>query len=122
MMRSRAGWLPMGVLALVLTSILAFLYSRTRGHDPAAYFENEVIVRQLKQLDARWELDVMKSKMGINPNYDALVDPLSDLTQLQGQLRGRLAGERHQGAAALEAVQDALKNAVSRKTRLIERF
>jgi len=122
MTKLRTGWLPIGAFALLLISILAFLYSRDRGHDTSAYFENAVIVRQLKQLDARWELDVMKSKMGINPNYDALVDPLSDLTQLQGQLRGRLAGERHQGAAALEAVQDALKNAVSRKTRLIERF
>jgi len=122
MMKLRTGWLPIGAFALVLTSILAFLYSRDRGHDTSAYFENAVIVRQLKQLDARWELDVMKSKMGINLNYDALVDPLRDLTQLQGQLRGRLAGQRHQGAAALETAQGALKDAVSRKTRLIERF
>ena len=62
MMRLRAGWLPIGGLALVLISILAFLYARDRGHDTSAYFENTVIVRQLKQLDARWELDVMKSK------------------------------------------------------------
>ena len=122
MMKLRTGWLPIGAFALVLISILAFLYSRDRGHDTSAYFENAVIVRQLKQLDARWELDVMKSKMGINLNYDALVDPLRDLTQLQGQLRGRLAGQRHQGAAALETAQGALKDAVSRKTRLIERF
>jgi len=120
MMKLRTGWLPIGAFALVLISILAFLYSRDRGHDTSAYFENAVIVRQLKQLDARWELDVMKSRMGINPNYDALVDPLHDLTQLQGSLRGRLAGE-HQGAA-LETAQGALNNAVSQKTRLIERF
>src|SRR5215216_1389122 len=122
MMKLRAGWLPIGALALVLVSILAFLYSRSRGHDTSAYFENAVILRQLKQLDARWELDVMKSKMGINPNYDALVDPLQDLNQLQDQLHARLAGEHHQGAKALEAAQSAFRQAVSQKTRLIERF
>ena len=100
MMRLRAGWLPIGGLALVLISILAFLYARDRGHDTSAYFENTVIIRQLKQLDARWELDVMKSKMGINRNYDALVDPLHELNQLQDQLHARLAGERHRSAAA----------------------
>jgi hypothetical protein len=122
MTRLRAGWLPIGAVALVLVSILAFLYSRNRGHDPSAYFENAVILRQLKQLDARWELDVMKSKMGLNSNYDALVDPLQDLNLLQDQLHARLAGERHQGAKALDAAQTAFRQSVSRKTRLIERF
>ena len=122
MTKLRTGWLPIGAVALVLVSILAFLYSRNRGHDASAYFENAVILRQLKQLDARWELDVMKSKMGLNSNYDALVDPLQDLNLLQDQLHARLTGERHQGAKALESAQTAFRQAVSRKTRLIERF
>lgn len=122
MMRLRAGWLPIGALALVLISILAFLYARDRGHDTSAYFENTVIIRQLKQLDARWELDVMKSKMGINRHYDALVDPLRELNQLQDQLHARLAREQHGNAAALDVAQTALAKAVSQKTRLIERF
>jgi len=119
---SRAGWLPIGLLALILTSILAFLYQRAQGHDTSTYFENAVIVRQLKQLDARWELDVMKSKMGINPNYDALVDPLHDLNQLQDELLTRLTGEHHEAAAALTRAVDALGGAIAKKTRLIERF
>ena len=30
-------------------------------------------IRRLKQLDARWELDVLKSRMGMETNYDSLV-------------------------------------------------
>ena len=29
-------------------------------------------LRQLKQIDAEWNIDVFKSKMGINNNYDRL--------------------------------------------------
>ncbi len=89
-MRTRAQmrWLAMATLALVLAGILLFLYARTREHDPASYFENVALLRQLKQLDSRWELDVLKSRMGINANYDSLVDPLSELNQLRGETAG----------------------------------
>lgn len=118
----RLNWLPMAGLALVLASILAFLYVRTQARDASSYFENVATVRQLKQLDARWELDVMKSKTGINANYDALVDPLFDLNQLQEKLRMRVSGEQHTVAAALIAADAAFGNAIQEKTELIERF
>ncbi|MDP3739435.1 MAG: hypothetical protein Q8R02_18750, partial [Hyphomonadaceae bacterium] len=118
----RLGWLPMAGLALVLTSILAFLFVRAQGHNTSSYFENVAIVRQIKQLDARWELDVMKSKTGINANYDSLVNPLSDLNQLQENLKTRVSGERHEAATALAAADDAFDGAIWEKTRLIERF
>ena len=113
-------WFPIGGLALALISTLAFLFVRSQSHDASSYFENAVLVRQLKQLDAHWELDVMKSKMGINANYDALVDPLSDLEQLQTNLRSRLSN--HQAAISLAEAQKMLGEAIRKKTRLIERF
>lgn len=115
-------WFAIGGLALALISILVFLFVRSLSHDTTSYFENAVLVRQLKQLDAHWELDVMKSRMGINANYDALVDPLSDLNQLQDNLRSRLSGEHHQAAASLSEAQKALGKTIQSKTRLIERF
>jgi len=83
----RSSWLPMAGLAVALASILAFLYDRTRSDDDSSYFENVALLRQLKQLDARWELDVLKSKMGITSNYDSLVDPLVELIQLRNRLQ-----------------------------------
>jgi two-component system NtrC family sensor kinase len=99
----------MGVSALVLASILAFLYAKTRAHDDAGYYAHVATLRQLKQLDSRWELDVLKSRMGINRSYDALTDPLGKLNELLGQLRSAVPG-------------DALGQAVEEKTRMIERF
>ncbi len=118
---TRSGWLPMGAVALVLASILAFLYAKTREH-AGSYFENVALLRQLKQLDSRWELDVLKSRMGINANYDSLVDPLSDLNQLQEKLHAVVTTQQHASVGELTAALDAFGQAVVEKTRLIEHF
>jgi two-component system NtrC family sensor kinase len=109
-------------LAVVLASILAFLYVRTQGRDDSSYFENVALLRQLKQLDARWELDAIKSKMGINTNYDSLVDPLLDLNQLRERLQTELSSQTHVGGRALVDGTEAFRQAVQEKTRLIEHF
>lgn len=116
------GWLPMAGLALVLASILAFLYTKTREHDATSYFENVALLRQLKQLDSRWELDVLKSRMGINTNYDSLVDPLSDLNQLTQKVHTVAVSQQHTAARALTKAIDVFHRAVQEKTRLIEHF
>lgn len=118
----RARWLPVSGLALVLGAMLSFLYVRTQGYDTAAYFENVARLRQLKQVDARWELDVLKARMGLSADYDLLVDPVVQLNRLQQELQAGTGGEHHAEAAALAAGGDALRRAVREKTRLIESF
>ena len=121
-MRSRLNWLGMAGLAVVLASILVLLYSRTQGHDESNYFENVALLRQLKQLDARWELDVLKSKMGIDMNYDSLVDPLLDLHELQERLQTIVAHQQQDGGDALAIPSEEFHRAIEEKTRLIEHF
>jgi diguanylate cyclase (GGDEF)-like protein/PAS domain S-box-containing protein len=112
-------WLPIAALALVLGGALVFLASRTPGNDTETYLENVALLRQIKQLDARWELDVLKARMGVSTDYDSLVDPLAQLNQLQGQLQ--VGGSGHM-SAALAGSAAGLRQAVDRKTRLIEAF
>jgi signal transduction histidine kinase/CheY-like chemotaxis protein len=119
---SRTGWLGVAALSLVLAAILAFLYIKMQEADDDDYFENVALLRQLKQLDARWELDVLKSKMGINRNYDALVDPLSDLNRLRETLDTVLAGPRGADAPGAAEAGHAFARALEQKTRLVERF
>ena len=95
-LRGRPSWTATTALAIVLISMLGFLYVRTQTHDAVAYFANVAILRQLKQLDARWELNVLKSRMGIDLNYDSLVDPLTDLNQRLGELQANLAAQGQQ--------------------------
>jgi len=118
----RLGWLPMPVLAVVLVSILTFLYVRSKGYDASSYFENVALIREMKQLDARWELDVLKSKMGIETNYDSLVDPLVGLNQLWDRLQGVVSNQRDAAHLALVRGKDAYHRAMQEKIRLIEHF
>src|SRR5207248_1258905 len=120
--RRQRGWLMMTGLAVVLASILAFLYVRTQGSDASSYFENVASLRQLKQLDARWELDVLKTRMGIDSSYDSLVDPLVDLNELRDKLKAVVTNQSHSSAAALAKGGDAFEQALLAKTRLIEHF
>lgn len=120
-MRGPLSWLAMAGMAVALASILAFLYVKTQEHDTSGYFEDVAMLRQLKQLDARWELDVLKSKMGINAHYDSLVDPLVDLNQLREKLRSDIERQRI-AVEVLTPLLDSFRLAIEEKTRLIEHF
>ena len=119
---TRFSWLAMAGLASVLASILVFLYVRTNAHDATGYFENVVLLRHLKQLDARWELDVLKSRMGIDTSYDSLVDPLGALNQLQEKLQSDMARQYGGEAGKPFHLNAQLHQAIDAKTRLVEHF
>ena len=121
-LRERLRWLPTAGLALVLASILAVLYVKTQGYDGSSYFANVALVRQLKELDAHWELDVLRSRMGIDANYDALVEPLVELNELQDRLQSFLANQHGPSGGALSEVDKSFRRAVEDKTRRIEHF
>ena len=108
-------------LAVLLAAVLAFLFTKTQGYDESAYFENVARLRQIKQLDAHWELEALKSRIGINAHYDPLVDPLLDLRQLQAQLGGAAGRKPGDGSLLAKSIAD-LDQAIQQKTGLIERF
>src|SRR5437868_6572753 len=106
MIDKRVSWWPVAAFAIVLSSILAFLYSKGSGYDSAAHLQNIALLRQIKQLDAQWELSALKSKIGIHMDYDPLVDPLAKLEELQEQLEAiERNHEINQTAARLTAAR-----------------
>ncbi|MBX3587381.1 MAG: response regulator [Ramlibacter sp.] len=116
------AWLPIAILLALLLSVLAFFYSKTRSYGEADYFENVALLRHFKQLDAQWETDVLKSKMGINRNYDPLAGSVSEFTQMLEQLKLELQAPEHVEDATLAQGREALRLAFEQKTALIERF
>ncbi|MES2260433.1 MAG: DAHL domain-containing protein [Pseudomonadota bacterium] len=120
--RKRLGWLPMPALGLLLASVLLFLYLRTQDYDPSSYFENVALLRQIQQLDVHWELDAMKSKIGINQSYDPLVDSLPDLNVLPRQLKVGSALSGIGDAVLLAGNMAAFQRALRDKTELVESF
>jgi two-component system NtrC family sensor kinase len=117
------SWTVVAVSAIVLATTLTLLYVRSKAHDSTAFFENIVVLRQLKELDSLWELDVLKSRMGISQNYDSLVDPLVQLNLLSEGLQSDLNAQQQQfGRASPGSLVAAFRTAIEAKTRLVEHF
>ncbi|ABE46699.1 histidine kinase [Polaromonas sp. JS666] len=112
----------MAAATAILMSVLVFLYDKTQSFGGPDYFENVVLLRHLKQLDAEWELDVMKSKVGINTHYDPLADSLIELNRLLEKLKADMGTQKHADAAALAEGHAALFRAIQEKSVLIEQF
>jgi two-component system NtrC family sensor kinase len=118
----RLTWMPMTVATALLVSVLVFLYARTQQHGESAYFENVALLRHLKQLDAQWELDVLKSRIGINAHYDPLADSMSESGMLLEKFESDLGSQQHDDTVVLAQGSAALRRHIGEKAVLIERF
>ena len=116
------AWLPMSIGAAVLVLVLVFLYARTQQNGEAEYIEDVAVLRHLKQLDAQWELDVLKSKIGLTAHYDPLADSLVELTGLLDGIEKGFGANARDHAAGLALASAALRRAIEEKAALIERF
>ena len=110
-----------GVVALlaVLSVTLGYLFNRTQSIDLDA--QNRVILdlRELEKLDAEWDVNILRSHIGLNPDYDPLTAPLPRMQQLRGALAAGLVLTR--GPAAGVAYRD-LERAMREKEELVEQF
>ncbi|HEY3177660.1 MAG TPA: DAHL domain-containing protein [Casimicrobiaceae bacterium] len=98
---------------------LIFLYTKTSSVDAEKKAQVEGYLRQLKQLDAEWNVDVLKSRMEINKNYDPLTSPLSKLTELQERLGD---GVRTLNQTDTEKALGELKGVIAEKVDLVDQF
>jgi two-component system, NtrC family, sensor kinase len=120
---NRLAWLPMAAMTamtVLLMAILVFLYARTQQHGESDYFENVTLMRHIRQLDAQWELDVLKSRIGINSHYDPLADSLTQLSTLLERFESNAQTQRHDESIAVAAA--ALRGVIQEKAGLIEQF
>lgn len=108
------------VVALILIGILGFLFSKTQSVDFDAH--NEIIsnLRQLKQVDAEWNIDVFKSKMGINNNYDPVAQPLPLIRELDSVLVQKTA--QNGDSSELQGMLKSFQDIMAKKIAMIERF
>jgi diguanylate cyclase (GGDEF)-like protein len=107
------------VLLSLLTVSLGYLFNRTQAIDLDT--QNSVILklRELEKLDAEWNVNILRSHIGINPDYDPLTAPLARMQQLRGDLAGALVLARGPDAGA--AYRD-LARAMKDKEELVEQF
>lgn len=120
-----AGAIPFLRRALAPGALLALLagwiYLYVHSHTVDTAEQNRVLAQlaQMKQLDSDWSADVLRSHADINPNYDALAEPLA-------RFADGLAGLRERAAAAHDtSLDDALAEvgtAVDAKAALVDAF
>jgi len=120
--RNRSTWLAIAAATTLLAGVLIFLYARSRAYDEAGYLENVALLLDLKQQGAQWELDVLKSRIGLYKHYDPLARTRMDLGVLLDKLESQTTQQRHDQAAALGAGAAAVRTAVDDRAALIERF
>ncbi|GBU15580.1 hypothetical protein AwPolaro_09580 [Polaromonas sp.] len=113
------------LLALALTAVLGFLVVMTRSVDFDNHNDLVGTLRDLKQLDAEWNVDVLRSKTGLNDSYDPVASPLPLLELLDEQLQQNTESfwlQDQKRSAQLKPLLATYKKVMDEKIVLIESF
>ena len=119
-MKKTASLLIFLVVLIALAGVFAFLYSQSQNINSEAYNRVNDDLRSLKQLDAEWNVDVLRSKVGSNQHYDPLTSPQKLMRELKDSL-GTLTGKLEQHTNILPTV-DKFQTAIETKLNLVEDF
>lgn len=112
-------------IGLGLVAILAFLIFQTRAVDFEAHGDIVGTLRHLKQIDAEWNVDVLRSKTGLNNNYDPVASPLPVIQSLEETLQARTGtfwDGRDAGDSRILPLLQESRRAMDQKIELIEHF
>ncbi|MBK5439578.1 sensor histidine kinase [Pseudomonas sp. TH32] len=118
----RATQLMLSTMTLILASTLVFLYLKSSSDQTTTYTESRDLIREIKQLNSQWDSEVLKARIALTHNYDPLVAPLSEMNRLWASLERRESQHRHEDPARWQAGQDAYRQAIQEKARLVDQF
>ena len=125
-MNSRFSTLVQNSLMTVLVGgsaavFAALFYHKAQSVDPEQYQSISNSLRELKELDARWNEDILKSRLSLNSNYDPVTNPLIVLNDLEQSLQAEFSG-RTTGSASIRDDLSQYKEVVEEKIELVENF
>ncbi len=120
--RRRTSQGLLGLIALLLASTLVFLYLKSSRDQTASYTHSRDLIRQLQQLNAQWDSEVLKARIAITHNYDPLVTPLTEMTRLWVELNNREIYHSPQDLPRWQTSHEAYQAAIQEKARLIDQF
>lgn len=114
--------LGLAFIGVLLAGILLFMYVNSGAQQAASYIESRDLIRLLKQQDAIWDNEVLKSRIALTHNYDPLVSPLHEMARLWQRLDAIESEPGRHGPSLWEAQRDEYLKMVKEKTRLVEQF
>jgi signal transduction histidine kinase len=121
-MSHRSSLALLGIVALLLASTLLFLYLKSSSNQTLTYTESRYLISRMKQLNAQWETEILKARIDINHNYDPLVTPLTEMTQLWERFDTMESSHGRNDSPLWRASHDAYLSAFEEKSRLVEQF
>jgi two-component system, NtrC family, sensor kinase len=105
--------------AALLLAVLGVLYVKTQELKPQSRDTVNGLLRDLEQIDAEVNTDVLRSKTGINKHYDFL----ARAQQLIGQAQESLAAQKLETLDfSLKGAEKQLTDAIAVKLDLVDRF
>ncbi|RON32761.1 DAHL domain-containing protein [Pseudomonas brassicacearum] len=110
------------VVALMLASVLLFLYLKSSSNQTTTYAESRDLIGRIKQLNAQWETEILKARIAISHNYDPLVTPLTEITTLWERFDTMESSHGRNDSPVWRTSHDAYLTAMQEKTRLVEQF
>jgi signal transduction histidine kinase len=111
--------------ATALVAVLGVLYMQTREIDFEANNEILSALRELKQIDAEWNVDVLRAKTGLANNYDKVASPLPLVESLKESLARKSVSvwrDRADSNARMTGLLENYTKLMDRKIDTIERF
>ena len=120
--RRRTSQILLGLITLFLASTLVFLYLKSSRDQTATYTQSRDLIRQLQQLNAQWDSEVLKARIAITHNYDPLVTPLTEMTRIGAELQSRNTYHSAADLPGWQASHAAYLKAIEEKARLVDQF
>jgi len=112
----------LGIVAVMLASTLLFLYLKSNSNQTTTYAGSRDLIGRIKQLNAQWETEILKARIAISHNYDPLVAPLTEMTDLWQRFDSMESSHGRNDSPAWRASHDAFQQSLQEKTRLVEQF
>ncbi|MBM3356554.1 MAG: hypothetical protein FJY54_02365 [Betaproteobacteria bacterium] len=108
-----------GAAAVALIATLVYLYVKTEGPDFKRQNEVLALLRELKEIDARWDVDILRARAEIAVPPASPVDHAAALPRVREELT---AAAQELDSAVLRLGIGELGNAFQRKAEVVDKF
>jgi two-component system NtrC family sensor kinase len=110
---------PITAAAIVLVAILGYLYLKTQGTDFKRQNEVLTLLRELKEIDARWDVDILRTRTEFTPATAPAVDYSGQVSRIRQQLA---AASQEIDSPVLKRSVNELTTAFVQKAELVDKF
>jgi two-component system NtrC family sensor kinase len=109
----------LGLAALAMVGALVFLYDKTQAVDLRERNEILGFLRELKEIDGRWDVDVLRARLESSANELPVINRTPAAVKSLQQLNSAL---QNTPSATLNAWLPELSKAILQKADLVEKF